>query len=107
MIIEKEEFNKLNQLDRIEYRQRADFIIKKANINFNGLAIILLTSYMIILGEINNLFYPLTMLVTILFLIWPIKNILRRLKDMKESFEKLDREYFRIIQKGVKEKKQK
>ena len=77
MEITKEDFNKLNQLDRIEFRQRFQFIEHKINILLLCSLIFIVTGW-IFLG-------------TIFFLVF-----LFRIKKSGKQLRELENEYFNI-----------
>ena len=86
MKIDKEKFNKLKQLDRIEYRQKYSFIE-------SGVSSSLIISFILICFSL--LFIILNSLVIgIIFLIFAVLLNFKTKRIAKESEEKLEQEYF-------------
>ena len=85
MKIEKKEFNKLKQLERIEFRQKFDYIERHCNI-FEEITL----SFLMFFGGyfISNLL----ILIGYLFLGFAVRDLYIRNKKIKE----LENEYFKI-----------
>ncbi len=109
MEFDKEKFNKLKQLDRIEYRQKQDIIFYNNKIKvpifsitfslflfISGMAFIL---YEAITGVENLDILNIIIFSTVLFIIiFPLEIIgnFSRYSNIKKQMKELDEEYFKI-----------
>ncbi len=102
MKIDKEKFNKLKQLDRIEFRQKFD-IIRRINFSIGGYAIYCLILFAIffvgyeVTGKIN-LFSVASRMILLMFYILLIEliSLIGFSFIRKKKYRELQEEYFKV-----------
>jgi positive regulator of sigma E activity len=98
MDIKKEEFNKLKQLDRIEYKISQNGILVVSNMVFNLLSmfLIVMMGFLIIYYITNSLYFFISYLIISIF---GFISLIILSKKIKKIYNDLDEKYFKVMRK--------